>query len=87
MADNFASWKAGLESPAEHAMEITPSNDTDLAISTRGIYVGVSGDLKVDTVGGSTVVFVNLAAGVIHPIRAKRVHATGTDATNIVGVY
>jgi len=87
MADNFASWKAGLESPAEYAVEITPSNDTDLAISTRGIYVGVAGDLKIDTVGGSTVIFVNLAAGIIHPIRAKRIHATGTDADDIIGVY
>lgn len=87
MADTFASWQAGLESPAEHAVEITPSNDTDLANTTRGVYAGVSGDLKVDTVGGSTVTFVGLAAGIIHPIRARRVYATGTDATDIIGVY
>lgn len=87
MADNFASWKAGLESPAENAFAVTTDNSTDLAISTRGIYVGVSGDLKVDTVGGNTVTFVGLAAGVIHPIRAKRIYATGTTATSIIGVY
>lgn len=87
MADNFSSWKAGLESPAEYAAAITPDNSTDLANSTRGIYVGVTGDLKVDTVGGSTVTFVGLAAGIIHPIRARRVYATGTSVTSIVGVY
>jgi hypothetical protein len=87
MADNFSEWRAGLESPAEHAVEITPSDSTDLAISTRGLYVGASGDVTLDTVGGETVTFVGLAAGIIHPIRARRVRATGTDATGIVGVY
>lgn len=87
MADNFSSWKAGLESPAEYAVAITPDNSTDLATSTRGLYVGATGDVKVDTVGGSTVTFVGLAAGVIHPIRARRVYATGTTATSIIGVY
>jgi hypothetical protein len=33
------------------------------------------------------VTFTGLAAGVIHPIAAKRVYATGTGATGIVGVY
>lgn len=74
--------------PAENAFAVTPNNDADLAEDTRGLYVGVSGDVKVDLVGGSTeITFVNLAAGVIHPIRARRVYATGTTATSIVGVY
>lgn len=87
MADSFQSWRAGLESPAEYAASVTPNDSTDLAQSTRGIYVGATGDLKVDTVGGSTITFVGLAAGIIHPIRAKRVYSTGTTATSIVGVY
>lgn len=73
--------------PAENAFAVTPNNDADLAEDTRGLYVGVSGDVKVDLVGGTTVTFVNLAAGVIHPIRARRVYATGTDAGDIIGVY
>lgn len=76
--------------PADNVAAITPSNSTDLAALTRGIYVGVSGDLKVDlydleTV--TTVTFVGLASGVIHPIRAQRVYATGTTATSILGVF
>jgi hypothetical protein len=73
--------------PAENAFAVTPNNDADLAEDTRGLYVGVSGDVKVDLVGGTTVTFVNLAAGVIHPIRARRVYATGTSATSIIGAY
>jgi len=74
-------------SSATEAYAITPSNTVDLAVPTRGIYVGVSGDLKVDMVGVGTVTFKDLAAGVIHPISVSRVYAAGTDATDIIGVY
>lgn len=75
------------DSPATRAFAITPNNSTDLTNVTRGIYVGASGDLKVDLMNGDAVTFVGLAAGVIHPMCVKRVYATGTTATGIVGVY
>lgn len=87
MSDTFESWRAGLESPAEHAFAITPADGSDLANTTRGLYVGVSGDVALITAGGDTVTLVGLAAGIIHPIRAARVKSTGTTATSIVGVY
>jgi hypothetical protein len=78
---------AGSSAPASEAYAITPSNSTDLSVPTRGIYVGVTGDLKVDMVEAGTVTFKGLAAGLIHPISAKRIYATGTTATDILGVY
>lgn len=86
-ADIFETRGRDLDSPIENAFAVSPNNSTDLTAVTRGVYVGVSGDLKVDTSQGDTVTFVALASGVIHPIRAKRIYATGTTATNIVGVY
>lgn len=76
---------AGIET----AVAITPSNTVNLAtIPTRGIYVGVSGDVKVDMAEtGTAVIFKNLAAGVIHPIAVNRIYASDTTATNIVAVY
>jgi len=74
-------------STATEAYEITPDDDNDLAVPTRGIYVGVSGDLKVDMVDVGTVTFVELASGMIHSISAKRVYSTGTDAASILGLY
>ena len=71
---------------ASSAFVITPDNTTDLALPTRGLYVGGSGTVKVDMADGTTVTFTGLAAGVIHPIRAKRVYATGTTASGILGV-
>lgn len=72
---------------AQSASSITPNDTTDLTRVTRGIYVGASGTLKVDMADASTVTFTGLAAGMIHPIAAKRVYVTGTSATGIVGVY
>ena len=70
------------------AVAVTPSDTTDLAtVPTKGIYVGASGDVKVDMADGTTVTFTSLADGMIHPISCKRVYATGTSATGILAVY
>ena len=75
-----------LIDPGSTYVEITPSDANDLAAITRGIYVGTSGDLAVHDVDGNAVTFVGLAAGVVHPLRVRRVLATST-ADDIVGVY
>lgn len=71
---------------AQSGNSITP-NDATVFSATKGIYVGVGGDVKVTMKGGSTITFVGLAPGVIHPISVTKVFATGTTALNIVGVY
>ena len=65
---------------------VSPSDSVDLTDNTRGLYVGVSGDVKVNLELGATITLVGLAAGVIHPIKVRRVWATGTDATSIVAL-
>lgn len=87
MTDTFPTHRPGLKSPASYAFDVTPHDTNDLSYTTRGIYVGVSGDVKVDMAGSGTVTFVGMAAGVFHPMRVTRVYSTGTTATNIVGVY
>ncbi len=77
-----------LTVPARAAAAVTKSDSENLPATCRGIYVGASGDLKVDLAeGGVGIVFVGLAAGVIHPIACKKVYSTGTTATSIVAVY
>lgn len=87
--DSFANFgDTALVMPASGAFAITPDDEEELETVTRGIYVGVAGDLAVTLVGDSApVTFVNLAAGVIHPLRVKQVHETDTDADDIIGVY
>lgn len=72
-------------SPAAEAASVTV-HDTNLIEPTRGLYVGVSGDVKVTMLDGTAVTFVGLAAGVIHPICCVQVFDTGTTATDIVAL-
>lgn len=74
--------------PVAHGAAVTPNDSTDLSAgATRGLYVGVSGDVKVTLASGATVAFVGLASGLFHPVSATRVWAAGTTATNIVACY
>lgn len=81
-----------VDASGQFAVSVTPSDTVNLTMPsgtsfTKGIYVGVAGDLKVDMADGSTITFTNLASGVVHPLSVKRVYAAGTTATGIVGVY
>lgn len=73
--------------PATSVFLITPSNTENLAHPTRGIAFSAEGTLKILSVEGEEVTIPEgvLVSGIIHPIRAKRVFATGTTVTDIVG--
>ena len=75
----------GLETPATNAVAITPNDSTDVPIMHRAIYVGVEGDVVIQDQSGTQVTFKSVQ-GVL-PIRPKRVLATGTTATDIIGLY
>jgi hypothetical protein len=52
---------------------------------SRGIYVGVSGNVVLQLEDDATsVTYVGLAAGMVHPFSVAKVIRTGTTATNIV---
>jgi hypothetical protein len=73
-------------SGATKAVAITPDDDTDIDV-TRGLYVGGAGDLVVVLGDDDTpMTFTAIAAGVIHPLRVKRVMEAST-ANGILGVY
>ncbi len=73
-----------LVRPAQGAIAIT-AGSSDLSTEIRGLYVGVTGNVTVTHPDGTSVQYVGLAAGVIHPISATKV--TAATATSIVGVY
>jgi len=71
---------------------ITPNDDADLndngyPTATRALSFAVAGALSVVTVDGNSVIIPSgaLAAGTMHSIAIRRVNATGTTATGIVG--
>lgn len=78
---------SGLIDPAVGATEVTPSDTEDLTEICRGIWVGGQGNIKMDMADGDTVTFIGAAAGVVHPLQARRIYATGSTATNIIVLY
>jgi hypothetical protein len=88
MATNNHHLTKQINGPVSSGAAITPSDSVDMTFETRGIYVGVGGDLKVTLAqDGSAVTFIGLSGGIIHPIAASRIWATGTTATSILGLY
>jgi hypothetical protein len=87
MSDPYGTFSSVLDSPASSGFAVTPDDDSDLTISTRGLYVGGSGVLKVDLVGGSTLTFADVTAGDFLPLRVKKIYSTGTTATDLIGLY
>lgn len=86
MPDRFADHARGLDAPADHAFAISPNDSTDLSETTRALYIGTGGDISLVTASGATVSFTTVLSGSILPVRCRRVRATGTTATGIVGL-
>lgn len=83
--DNFKDYSVGLADPPRNAVAITPDDATDLTNYTRGIHVGVAGDVKVDMVNSGQVTF-KAPVGILW-VQAKRVYSTGTTATNLIALW
>jgi hypothetical protein len=74
-----------VDGPATGAVAVTPSDATVIPV-TRGLYIGVTGNVTVRTAKGETVLFTAVPVGVL-PVCVDQVHNTGTAATNIVALY
>lgn len=80
-----------LLAPANKAFAITTSDSDELPVEVRGIYVGVAGNIVVSMIDPVThnltsVTFLAAPVGNILPIRTKKIFATGTTATNLIGL-
>ena len=51
------------------------------------LYVGTAGNLKVTTVAGDEVTFLNVSSGQFFPVQVKKVFNTGTSADNILALW
>ena len=68
------------------AFTITPSNATNFTRSARAIYVGGAGDITAVFADNTAVLFKAVPQGSVLPIEVKRINATGTTATLLVGI-
>lgn len=67
------------------AAAVTPHDTNELPVYAKALYVGVSGDVKLTTIDGSTVTLKAAPVG-YHWVTAKVVFSTGTTATNILAL-
>ena len=87
MNDRFRNNADSPMAPAARAFAVSPSDVSDLPEATKAIYIGGAGDVTLRPIGNTQdVVFVGLSAGTILDVSASAIRATGTTATDIVGL-
>ena len=90
MPDPFASFAPTLTAPFRHQFDASAaaSDTADLPYVTRGVYVGGGGDLKFTAADDATPqTWKAVPQGTFIDGAIKRVYATGTTATFLIGVY
>ena len=73
--------------PAQACFAVTPTDLADLPRVTKALYVGQGGDIAlVPARGDSHVTFRNVPTGCILDVRVRAIRATGTTASDLVGL-
>jgi hypothetical protein len=85
MTDMFSGHVAGLDSPFEDGVAVSPSDTIDLPGVSRALWIGTMGDVCAVTRAGTSLTFRNVS-GLLSG-RFTRVKATGTTASDIVAVW
>lgn len=88
MADDiFHSHSDMPGAPSRAPFSITPHDSNELPVIPKALYVGTGGTVALRGIGASTdVSFVNVANGQILDVRAQYIRATGTTASDIIGL-
>jgi hypothetical protein len=82
MHDISKTRSASIISPPSNAAAVLPDDGVDLPSVSRAIYVGTAGDVAVITENGQNVIYKNLSGTKV--LRARRLLATGTTATDLI---
>lgn len=85
--DSFKNLSDSPDFSARKLVEVTPHNSNDLAYTTKALFIGTGGNIVVLAEDDTVAVTLKVTDGQILPVRAKRVLATNTTATGIVGMY
>jgi len=79
-------FQSSNQSAAVGLRAIVPSDTVDVATRFRAIYVGGAGNISVKGGDGTVVSLVGVPVGSVLNVEVLRVNATGTTATNLVGL-
>lgn len=87
MTDPFGLFTDSVTAPARQAFPITPDDNAQLATFTKALYVGTGGNVTLRTIGSDAdVTFVNVQNGTFLDVRCNAIKASGTTASDIVGL-
>lgn len=85
--DGFGSSVDSIVAPTRNCFTVTPNDVSVLAVLPKAIYVGTGGTIVLRAIDSAQdVTFVNVASGSVLDVRATIIRATGTTATNIIGL-
>lgn len=71
----------------ERSFAITPSDTVNFTKPCAGIHVGGAGNITLIDLDGNVRLFTAPTVGAVLPMAAKRVNATGTTATALIGLF
>ncbi|PEQ10477.1 hypothetical protein B2G71_22225 [Novosphingobium sp. PC22D] len=84
--DPFEYLSDGPSTPATQCFAVVP-DDADLEKVIKALYVGRGGDIAIIPLAQeSSVIFRNVPSGGILAVRVRAILATGTTASDLVGL-
>lgn len=83
---DYSDRASSLTGPALYGFAISPDDDQDLPRATRALMVGAAGDVRVTLISGDELILPSLLPGAQYALRIRRVHASDTTASQIVGL-
>lgn len=87
IADPFRNSAPSASSPSDTCFAVVPSDSAELPLATKAIFIGSGGDVRLRPLNGSTdVTFRNLPDGSVLDVRVRAIRASGTTASDIVGL-
>ena len=87
--DAYAAFSPSPSTPARRLEALTPNDGADLGRVAKALFIGAPGDLKITPAGasdGEAVTLKDHPAGYV-PVQVRRLHASGTTAGHIVGLF
>lgn len=70
----------------QDAAVVAPNDSVDIARPANAIYVGTAGNIVLRTMGGTTLTFLAVPAGILD-VQTARILNTNTTAAGIVALY
>ena len=87
MANNSYRGVDQLSDPSVAPFTVTPHDTNELQRTAKAVYVGIAGSVTLRAPGSSAdVTFVGVPAGMILPVRASHIRATGTTAGSMIAL-